>query len=61
MINVSWNYSNGSYVSADGKFIAVFNGTTNGHASYWVFPASLPKAKRKMTSALSVGRLPEQL
>ena len=47
------------YASGCGEFVAVYKRTgRSGYANYWVFPATLPKAKRTMRNAFSVGGLP---
>lgn len=47
------------YQTADGKYIAVYHSTVKGLPKYLVFRSD--QSKKKMTTALSVGGLPDNL
>lgn len=59
---IKWKLISGTpdYISDNQEYIAVYKDSYRGYGNYWVFPANLPKGKRIMRNALSVGGLPER-
>ena len=43
------------------SFIAVYQKTVKGYASYYTFRKDLPKSKRSIRTAVCIGGLPESL
>jgi len=61
--NVTWQAIEGTpdFETADGRFVAIYQHSFGGFASYRTYPADILHKKRTMINTLSVGGLPAVL
>jgi hypothetical protein len=59
MEKINWVRNNQDFVSADGKFVAIFVSACRGLATYKVFSSDISLRDRTAKNMLSIGGLPE--
>ena len=54
---MAWKLIEGTLDYCNGELYATYKRTERGFGVYWVHPISVPKTKRRLSNALSVGGL----